>query len=257
MANSKYEYVKSFEVEDKLMPFNWIVVRIDGRHFHQFSDVHEFEKPNDKQALELMNSCAEALLEEFKDVVFAYGVSDEYSFLFKKTSEFYQRRASKIVSILVSFFSSLYVMKWKTSFPLKELKTIPCFDARAICYPSTKIVRDYFSWRQVDCHVNNQYNTCFWMLIKSGKTKREAQDILKGTQTPEKNEILFRLGINYNELPAIFRKGSCVFRDQVEEIVKYNQDGDPVKRLRTKVGIVHCDIIGDAFWREHPKILSD
>lgn len=28
-------------------------------------------------------------------------------------------------------------------------------------------------------HMNNQYSTCFWMLIKSGKTEREAEEFLK------------------------------------------------------------------------------
>ncbi|KAI3867895.1 hypothetical protein MKX03_021302 [Papaver bracteatum] len=257
MANSKYEYVKSFEVEDKLMPFTWIVLRIDGRHFHQFSDKHEFKKPNDERALKLMNACAEAMFEEFPDLVFSYGVSDEYSFVFKKTTEFYNRRSSKIVSITVSFFTSVYVMKWKDFFPDKDLKSIPSFDARTVCYPSTKIVRDYLAWRQVDCHINNQYNTCFWKLIESGKTKSEAQDRLKGTQTQHKNEILFQLEVNYSHLPAIFRKGSCLFRDKVEEIVKYNENGQPVKRSRNKVITDHCDIIGDEFWKEHASILND
>ena len=33
MANSKYEYVKDFEVQDNLLPLTWIVIRIDGRGF--------------------------------------------------------------------------------------------------------------------------------------------------------------------------------------------------------------------------------
>ena len=28
-------------------------------------------------------------------------------------------------------------------------------------------------------HANNQYETCFWMLVKSGKTISEAQEVLK------------------------------------------------------------------------------
>ena len=48
--------------------------------FGRFSEVHEFEKPNDKQALNLMNSCAVAVLEEFQDITFSYGVSDEYRY---------------------------------------------------------------------------------------------------------------------------------------------------------------------------------
>ena len=38
-------------------------------------------------------------------------------------------------------------------------------------YPTDAILRDYLKWRQVDTHINNQYNTCFWALVHSGKTK--------------------------------------------------------------------------------------
>ena len=35
MSNSKYEYVKQFEADDKLLPNAWIVVRVDGKAFHK------------------------------------------------------------------------------------------------------------------------------------------------------------------------------------------------------------------------------
>lgn len=47
----------------------------------RFSHLHQFEKPNDQLALKLMNACATSVLEEFPDVVFSYGVSDEYRYL--------------------------------------------------------------------------------------------------------------------------------------------------------------------------------
>ena len=56
---SKYEYVKKFETDDRLLPNCWMVVRIDGKAFHRFSDTHEFSKPNDLNALNLMNAVAE------------------------------------------------------------------------------------------------------------------------------------------------------------------------------------------------------
>ncbi|KAJ3691929.1 hypothetical protein LUZ60_012279 [Juncus effusus] len=258
MANSKYEYVKKFELDDKLPPFNWIVVRIDGCHFHKFSEIHEFEKPNDENALNLMNACASSMLTHFSDIIFAYGVSDEYSFVVKEKSEFYQRRSSKIVSLFVSYFTSLYITKWKDFFPNKEIKEIPYFDARAVCYPKAKILKDYLSWRQVDCHINNQYNTCFWMLVKSGLTEKEAQLRLKGTQTKEKNEILFQqFGINYDKLPEMLKKGSCVYRKMVEEIVKTDECGNPIKRARNIITLDHIDIIGPKFWDENPYILQE
>ncbi|KAL0282308.1 UNVERIFIED_CONTAM: tRNA(His) guanylyltransferase 2 [Sesamum angustifolium] len=150
-----------------------------------------------------MNSCAAGVLEEFRDIVFAYGVSDEYS---------------EIVSAVVSFFSSMYAMKWKMNFPHKEMKYPPYFDGRAVCYPSCEILLDYLAWRQVDCHINNQYNTCFWMLVKSGKSKSAAQQYLKGTQAQEKNELLDQLSGTidyYNKLPLMFRQGSSVYWDKV------------------------------------------
>ncbi|PKI31115.1 hypothetical protein CRG98_048499, partial [Punica granatum] len=204
-----------------------------------FSDIHGFEKPNDAQALNLMNTCAVAVLKEFHDIVFAYGVSDEYSFVLRKNSQFNQRQASQIVSAIVSFFSTMYAMKWKEFFPQKNLKYPPSFDGRAVCYPSEEILQDYLAWRQVDCHINNQYNTCFWMLVKSGKTKAEAQQCLKGTQTQEKYELLSRqFGTDYSSLPVMFRQGSFVYR--MKEVV-----------------VDHSNIIERSFWKEHSSILEE
>jgi len=47
MANSKYEYVKDFESNDALLPQTFIVIRIDGKGFHKFTEHYKFEKPND------------------------------------------------------------------------------------------------------------------------------------------------------------------------------------------------------------------
>jgi len=33
MANSRYEYVRNFELDDKLLPGCWIVIRVDGKGF--------------------------------------------------------------------------------------------------------------------------------------------------------------------------------------------------------------------------------
>lgn len=48
MACSRYEYVKSYEQDDKILPNVWIVIRIDGKKFHRFANAHKFEKPNDE-----------------------------------------------------------------------------------------------------------------------------------------------------------------------------------------------------------------
>lgn len=47
MANSRFDYVRNFEQNDAILPNCWIVVRIDGKAFHKFTQKHDFNKPND------------------------------------------------------------------------------------------------------------------------------------------------------------------------------------------------------------------
>lgn len=165
MAKSKYEYVKSFELEDKILPNTWIVVRLDGKNFTRFCDTHGLEKPNDKRGLQLMNKCATTVMEEFRDICLAYGQSDEYSFIFRKDTVIYNRRAAKILTNVNSLFASSYVFFWNMFFGNVRLMYPPTFDGRVVLYPTDGNLRDYLSWRQADVHVNNLYNTAFWMLV--------------------------------------------------------------------------------------------
>ena len=68
-------FLKSSIIGNLDMILKWI-----GCGFGRFSEVHVFEKPNDEHALNLMNSCAVAVMEKLSDFVFSYGVSDEYRY---------------------------------------------------------------------------------------------------------------------------------------------------------------------------------
>jgi len=204
-----------------------------------------------------MNAAAKALMEEQPDIVLAYGESDEYSFALRKSTNLYSRRSSKITSVFVSMFTAAFVHQWPQYFPDEPLHYLPSFDARTVLYPTDEILRDYFAWRQADCHINNQYNTCFWALVHSGKTKAEAQAQLKGTLTEHKNELLHsKFGVNYAALPELYRKGSTLIRRHVLTEVKKMTDGRPVMRERPSIPILHEDIIKDGFWIDNPHILN-
>lgn len=257
MANSRFEYVRKYELEDKLLPGCWIVVRLDGKGFTKFSSLHGFEKPNDRRALDLMDAAAVEVLKEYPDIVISYGESDEYSFVLHRDSILYDRRNSKLITVIVSCFTSNYVRLWPQYLKDISLQVSPVFDGRAICYPGNQTLRDYLSWRQADTHINNQYNTCFWALVKSGVSPTEAQNTLKGTDAAFKNELLFsKFGINYGALPEQFKKGSIVIRNRAKVIVKYKEDGTAVERDRFLIQVMHCDLIRDDFWVQHPDILK-
>jgi len=89
------------------------------------------------------------------------------------------------------------------------MKEIPTFDSRIVIYPNDQCIKDYFRWRQVDCHINNLYNTVFWCMVKKGIANTEVEKILKDTNSGKKNEILFsEFGINYNNIEEIYRRGT-------------------------------------------------
>ncbi|CAG8923949.1 unnamed protein product [Penicillium salamii] len=291
----RFEYVKNFEQPDVLLPNTWIVVRIDGRGFHKLSDHYGFVKPNDRRALDLMNAAAVEVMKELPDLCIAYGVSDEFSFVFHPNCQLFERRNGKLVTTIVSTFTAYYIYKWSEFFPETPLKPpyLPSFDGRAVIYPNAHILRDYMSWRQVDCHINNLYNTTFWhMVLKGGMGNTEAELELKvrhiiipskhrlltpsncqGTVAADKNEILFkRFGVNYNNELEIYKKGTVLYRqyeleepqatkaleDQQPEGKQSRSQQDKVRKLRRKaqVTVDHVDIIKDDFWERRPWILS-
>ena len=165
-------------------------------------------------------------------------------------------------------------MQWTTFFPEQPLvRPWPTFDGRCVCYPKRKILRDYISWRQADCHINNLYNTTFWsMVLKGGMTPTEAEHALKGSLAADKNEILFsRFGINYNNEPLVYRKGTVIYRSYEEHATangtsseakavdptsKTQMEKERKRKLKAVIAVEHVDLIGEAFWEAHPSILA-
>ncbi|KAK8061541.1 tRNA(His) guanylyltransferase [Apiospora phragmitis] len=266
MANSKFEYVKDFERPDYLLPNTWLVVRIDGKGFTKLCAKYGFEKPNDKRALDLMNAAAKAVMTDIPDIIVGYGL--------RIPQDLHPIRQKR-----VSTFSAYYVHLWSTYFPDMPLAPpLPSFDGRAVCYPSVQNMRDYMSWRQVDCHINNLYNTTFWTLIQQGRMgATEAEEFLKGTLSKDKNEILYsKFHMNYNNEPEIFKKGSVVFRDyelvepgsdNVAETIddlaeplnqsKTQAENDKKRRAKARIVVEHLDVIKDDFWDRRPWLLSN
>ncbi|KAJ4347691.1 tRNA-His guanylyltransferase [Ascochyta clinopodiicola] len=272
------------------IPMHELIVAQESSY--ELTTKYKFVKPNDRDALDLMNEAAMAVMRELPDLVIAYGNSDEYSFVFHKDCMLFERRASKLTTTIVSTFTSYYVFLWSKYFPQKPLTPpLPSFDGRAVCYPSDANLRDYMSWRQVDCHINNLYNTTFWALVQQGGMKpQDAEQKLSGTVSADKNEILFKeYGINYNNEPECFKKGTILYRDLDERAnirrgkdVKKSEstkkdrapageeasDGRPTqmsrtqkekdrkKRSKAKVLMEHVDLIKDEFWEKRPWILS-
>ena len=248
MANSRFEYVREFERyrEGSLMPNTWIVVRVDGNGFSDFVKKHGFKKPMDQRGVDLMEECAALLCHKFRDVRLAFGQSDEYSFVLPKSCQLWKRREAKILSSFASYFASCFVFLWTRYFPNVALLEPPTFDSRCVCFPSDLNLRDYLSWRQADTHINHLLNSCFWALVQhQNKSPKEAQMAINGTSSAEKHEILFQSGINYNNEPAQWRKGTTLYWSAKTATEK------------SALARAYVDIIGEEFWKENGFLLRN
>ncbi|KAG8769156.1 tRNA-His guanylyltransferase [Ceratobasidium sp. 428] len=115
MANSRFAYVRSFELPDPLLPNTYMVLRIDGHVFHKFSDAHEFQKPNDERALCLMDKAAQTLMEEYPDIMLAFGESDEYRSVSFNSSPVWPCTEASAASYLKNLASYIIDAKGKSS----------------------------------------------------------------------------------------------------------------------------------------------
>ena len=79
------------------------------------------------------------ILKSLGDCVLAIGESDEYSFVFKRKAKLFNRRREKILTTIVSQFSSMYVSYWPQFIPT-PLQYPPSFDGRIIVYPTLQVI---------------------------------------------------------------------------------------------------------------------
>lgn len=250
MAKSRFEYVREFEQEGRLLSNTWIVCRVDGNGFSDFSKAHNWKKPMDQRGVDLMVACARSLCIKFRDVRMAFGQSDEFSFVLPKGCSLWNRRDAKIATSFVSYFASSFVYLWPKYFPDQPLLEPPAFDGRCIVFPSDENLRDYLSWRQADTHINHLLNCCFWALVdRKGLAPKEAQNTINGTSSAQKHEILFGAGVNYNNEPEQYRKGTFLFWSAVGR----TETGEKIK---AELQEVYTDIIQDVpFWETNKHLL--
>lgn len=190
----------------RLLPETWPIVRVDGRGFTRLTS-HRFDKPYDDRFRDLMVKTAEALLRELQGL-YAYTESDEVSVLLPKGWDLFDRELEKTVSLSAAIASAIFSL---------ALGSPAQFDSRVWLGPSEDLVVDYFRWRQEDAARSALNGWAYWTLRKEGKSAAEATAALHRTSVAFKNELLFRRGINFNDLPAWQRRGVGLYWERYEK----------------------------------------
>lgn len=106
----------------------------------------------------------------------------------------------------------------------------------------------------------------------------------QGTVVADKHEIMFTHGLNYNNEPAMYKKGTVLYRNYelqppIEgsteilqtavaetgtdltptlptELSKTALEKDKKSKQKAGITIEHCDLMRDEFWQRRPWILS-
>ena len=190
----------------RLLPGSWVIIRVDGRGFSQFTKSH-FKKPFDVEFHKLMLQTAAALLEELHGI-YSYTESDEISVLFPPNWDLFDRSLEKIVSISASLASATFT---------HAFQTVVNFDSRVWLGVNQSQIIDYFCWRQANARRCALNGWCYWMLRKLGETARKATTLVDSQSFAFKIDLLLQNGIDFNELPTWQHRGVGLYWEEYQK----------------------------------------
>jgi len=210
-----------------VLPDLFMVARLDGRSFTRLTkELCPFEAPFDAKFRDLMVETARSLLTCGFRVRFAVTASDEISLLLDPTEQQFGRKLRKYVSTLAGEASAQFSIR---------LGRAASFDCRISQLPTPERVVDYFRWRSEDTARNALSAWCYWTLRKEGVDARDADRCLLGLSGGQKNELLFRRGINFNDLPNWQKRGVGLFWEEYDKPSTNPKTGQPVTTRRKRI----------------------
>jgi tRNA(His) guanylyltransferase len=210
-----------------VLPGLYIVARLDGHGFTRLTkQVHEFETPFDERFRDMMLATVEYLMNIGIEITYAYTQSDEISLLFGYEETTFNRKLRKLNSILAGEASA------KFSFQLGD---IACFDCRISQLPCKEEVVNYFRWRSEDAHRNALNAHCYWSLRRDGYSATRATSVIHRLPVADKNELLFRYGINFNQVPNWQKRGMGIYWEEYQKLGFNPITGETVPAIRRRI----------------------
>lgn len=194
------------EAGRRCMPLLPICARIDGKRFSRWTQ--GLARPYDPRLSGLMQQVTTQLVSETQAVI-GYTQSDEISLIFHTSTHaaqpFMDGRIQKLTSTLASMATAWFNAGVAERLP--EWRDQPAlFDCRVWTLPNQIEAANTLLWRERDATKN-----AISMAARHYYTHEEVMDCSSGQQ----QELLFRAGVNFNDYPAFFKRGSFFQRREV------------------------------------------
>jgi tRNA(His) guanylyltransferase len=196
---------KRFEPSGRLMPGLPVVARMDGRAFHTYT--RGLPRPFSEGLHAAMIDATAYLVEHFHASI-GYTQSDEISLCWRELDTF-DGREQKLASLLAAAATWAFGEAVRVRLPEKVGKPA-LFDARIWAVPSADVVVEHFVWREADATRNS-----LTMLAQAHFSHKQ----LQGVKSAGKHDMLHGIGINWNDQPEHFKRGSFVRRRLVERML--------------------------------------
>lgn len=195
------------ECDRRFMPLLPICARIDGRAFHSFT--RGMQRPYDNTFRRVMVETTRALMQE-TNAALGYTQSDEISLTWHSTDArsqiWFDGRITKMTSQLaaqatLAFYEALMNHDYN-----EYCNRRPTFDARVWSVPNRSEACNMFLWREWDATKNS---------LSMAAAAYYSHKELEGKNGADKHDMLMAKGINWNDYPAYFKRGTYVQRRSV------------------------------------------
>ena len=210
MGDALGDRMKAYEAREsdrRLLPMAPVYARIDGRNFSAFT--RGMDRPYDLDMTELMIRTTEALIEETHARI-GYTQSDEISLVWmadrSDSSIFFDHRVAKMTSVLAAYATATFVARLLDTKHAHKAGQYPHFDCRVFQLPTRSEAANVFLWREQDATKN---------AVSMAARSVYSHSALDHKSAPEMQEMLFAKGINFNDYPAFFKRGTFVRRESV------------------------------------------
>ena len=220
------------EAARRLMPQLPALARLDGRAFHAF--VRGLARPFDRRLSDLMIDTATFLVRETNAVV-GYTQSDEITLAWvsevRDAQIFFDGRIQKMTSMLAALCAAHFNRRLPAFLPAGYADRLPVFDCRVWNVPTLEEAANTFLWRELDATKN--------AVSMAARAHYEHAD-LHDKSAREMQELLWKKGVNWNDYPAFFKRGTFVRRRKVSRAFTAAELGalPPRHAARGKPGLV-------------------